>query len=660
MTSPKDAPEPQKIYRFDGFTLDPVARTLIGPGNAEVELRPLPFDALTLLLENGPNVVTKSDLMARLWPNSIVEENNLSQTISALRKALRDRAADTDFIITLPGRGFQFARPIDVVLRDDTPRDDPVFSAAPLVQPEEAAHPNPIPSSRWALALFTLVLIGVGLLVWSGSSVRSPTPETSSALRGKTIVILPLRAIAVDADNPYFADGLHDQLIANLSKSNDVNVIAETSAVSFEGQNLSPTEIGRKLGADFALEGSVRIEGDRVQVTSRLIDVDTEVYLWSESFARPIGEVFEIEAEIARLIASSMGESLTAGNSEAYADRSTRNSDAYLHYIKALSLYSDLNPRQPILDELEAAITLDPSFAEAISLKAFVHVMQATRPFVDSNPGDPDLKRRSLDAAQTLAERALELDDTLSYGHLTLSILHEQHFETEGGGLVWAERAHQLDPNNMRALVVLAHQLTFRGRIDDAIPLWEKALILDPQSWVAARSYAASLYRHKRFRRAREVLLHAIDLADNPGPQLSVCAYISALLNEEEAAIGFARQSMALLGQGAELALDEMFVQRNFLILTYQKLGLPEEAQSVFQDKSGLEKQVADDSWHVFQAQHGLGNINRALEILKGRLEEEPVSSRRYLQTMHDHPELASLRDHPEFLELAAAALQAP
>jgi adenylate cyclase len=203
-----------------------------------VPLTPKAFDTLTYLVEHAGNVLDKEDLMRAVWPDIAVEENNLNQNISILRRALGEGRAEHRYIATVPSRGYQFVAPVK--------------SAAGPAAPE------------------------------------GPTEKAS-------IAVLPFSNISTDAEYEYFGDGLADDLISALSKMDRLRVVARTSAFSFKRRHDDVHQIAERLGVNFVLEGSVRKSGMRLRVTAQLVNATDGCQLWSDRYDRALNDIFEVQ-----------------------------------------------------------------------------------------------------------------------------------------------------------------------------------------------------------------------------------------------------------------------------------------------------------------------------------------------------------------------------
>jgi TolB-like protein/Tfp pilus assembly protein PilF len=415
--------------------------------------------------------------------------------------------------------------------RDAAPADDP---------------PPALLGKRTVFAAALLVAVGVGigtgwLLKPSGPA---PDPVAGSAPHASgSVAVLPFDNFAAE-DEDYFSDGITEDIIAQLTRVPDLTVISRTSAMRYRNTELSVRQIGAELGVGAILEGSVRRADGRVRIVAQLIDVATDRHLWAETYDREVADVFAVQSEVAREIASALGRTLLApaagGGEHARTDPET-----YELYLRARHLWNQRRPAalRSAIQYFEEAIARDPNFALAHAGLADVYVV---RPFAD--PTVPALP--SADSAKTAARRALELDPTLgeAYAALGQASLVAWSFEdaerylaqaldlTPGYATAhhWAgayrsalgqteaavelhQRALELDPFSPRIHQDLARRLLTSGRLDEAIQVLERGAELDPgyaQYYLDAWRVYASAGEEDR---ALEALLRAHALAPASG-----------------------------------------------------------------------------------------------------------------------------------------------
>lgn len=354
------APAEREVFSFAGFSLDARRRLLFGANGAPISLTGRAFDTLLYLVEHPNALIDKQALMKAVWPNAVVEENNLNQTISAVRRVLGESPGEHRFIVTIPGRGYRFAPP--VTRSDSAAATDEAISAA------------------------------------GGDAV---TPPSAS------VAVLPFVNLTGEASKEYFCDGLAEALISELVQVNGLKVPARTSSFAYKGRSVDVRTIGRDLGVAAVLEGSVRSAGERLRVTAQLVNAQSGFHFWSQNYDRAFGDVFSLEDEIAGEIVEALKRTMNVQVPSTTARTPpTRDPEAYRLYLQgraaampaALTLYAQ-------------ALAKDPRFALAYAASAQTRVNLAAFGSVDSN---------ALSDAKRQAEQALALEPRLPVAHAAL------------------------------------------------------------------------------------------------------------------------------------------------------------------------------------------------------------------------------------------------
>ncbi len=270
-------------YEFGGFRLEASRRLLIGPDGAPVALTPKALDTLMYLIEHRGTVVTKEALLEAVWPDTEVEENNLNQNISVLRKALGGRRNENRFIVTVPGRGFNF-----------------VASVASV-----ATRPGSAPT---------------------GAS----TPV-------KTVAVLPFRPLAIADSDPPLELGMADTLIARLSTIRSLAVRPISSVRKCTEADVDPLLVGRQLGVESVLEGSLQKYGQKIRVTARLLDTASGKALWAGIFDEQFTDIFTLQDSIAEKVLKALELQVSEVDKTRLTKHHTVNVDAYPANAKAAS-----------------------------------------------------------------------------------------------------------------------------------------------------------------------------------------------------------------------------------------------------------------------------------------------------------------------------------
>lgn len=382
------------------------------------------FDLLLVLLESRDRVVSKDELLERVWPGLVVEEHNLETQISSLRKRL-----GRDAITTVSGRGYRFTL---------------------------------TPSANSGAA---------------DAAQEPPLPDKPS------IAILPFANLGDDPRQTVFIDGLTEDLITELSRFKSLFVIARDSSFVYRGRSFDGGRTGRELGVRYLVEGSVRRHGDGVRVTSQLIEASTGKHIWSERFDRTVEDVFVVQENIARAICGAIAPQIEVAELGKLARRRPGNLTAYEIALKAWSRAiacggtTDKSVAEDALRQAREALAIDPDSCTALNTLAWANGCML---YFQIAP-DP---ARALHEAEWAAARAVELDrsDALSLALKAMTGLLARRTGEYREILAEARRAHELNPNDTFVLLVLAHVEAFGGECDEALRHAQLILRLDPRS----------------------------------------------------------------------------------------------------------------------------------------------------------------------------------
>lgn len=554
------------IYEFGDFRLDPANHLLSRRDGTPVPLTPRVFDTLLFLVEHHGKMLDKERLMEAVWPDSIVEENNLTQNISRLRQVFGEKPGEHRFVVTVPGRGYRFAA--DVTTRNgiaqDTEPAGPERDAQP-VQPQPGSESKVAPASgfgrRAVIGALVIIALVAGLFLLRGQREQHPRSSATIAapintLAQKSIAVLPFQNLSSDAENAYFADGVQDEILTRLAKVADLKVISRMSVQPYKdkpARNLS--EIAQQLGVAHLLEGSVQRVGNRVRENAQLIATRTGSHEWAETYDRDLADVFAIQTEIAQAIADQLQAKISAGEKAAMAQAPTTDLVANALYQQARALKSD-EPLAAleVVRLLDQAVARDRGFVLAYCLLARVHtglyhggydhtparrelanvaLQNASR--LDPEAGEVHLAWaryyyygfRDYDRARAeldLARRTLPNDAEVPY----LNALLDRRQGRWSEAIRNAERAVELDPRNSEHLVLAGGNYLVLRRYSDCRPLIERALRVDPHD-LNARIVCAKLpfWERADLRPLRKELL-AI-LAEEPAAAAKICRRVVPL-----------------------------------------------------------------------------------------------------------------------------------
>jgi TolB-like protein/DNA-binding winged helix-turn-helix (wHTH) protein/Tfp pilus assembly protein PilF len=442
-------------YRFDRST------GRLWSGKREVRLTPKATAVLGALVTRAGELVTKEELLGSIWRDTAVSDDALTSCVQELRKALGDNAKQPRFIETRHRRGYCFLARVSEATTKEPRADSRSLSRTAMdrstdLNPDAAGAPG--------------------------------TEARRSETRGRpTVAVLPFNDVSGDTDQEYFTEGITEDIMTALSKHRSLLVIARTSAFAFKGRSIDARRAGMDLGADYVVDGSVDRSGQRLRLRVRLIEADVGRQVWAERYDRNLEDMFEVQDEITAAIAARIEPevgSIERLRAERKSPEALRAWDFFhlgmKHFYK--STVEDNEEAQRLL---RRAIELDPTLAQAYAWLSYAIVLSMI--YFDADPDD-----QRLNAAVVLAKKGVDLDDQDAVTHFGYgrALLAQKAYE---GALAELESAAELNPTLAIAYCGLGDSLAYEGRLEEAIPYFDKAISLspyDPHRW-AFYSYRA-------------------------------------------------------------------------------------------------------------------------------------------------------------------------
>lgn len=483
-----------QLYEFGDFLVDPVKRLLQRRDGTTVPLTPRVFDTLLFLVEHHGAVLDKERLMEAVWPDSIVEENNLSQNISTLRRILGETPGLHRFIVTVPGRGYRFVAAVNPREFADVeaPTRSPLTDQAPVEIRTEPDVAPPAPDGRAArrvvLAIVMILALAEAFFFLRGqlkqsapAATTAPPPPATETIPPKSIAVLPFENLSGDAENAYFAAGVQDEILSDLAKIADLKVISRTSANLYKtGSPRNAREIGQQLGVAHLLEGSVQRAGQRVRVNAQLVDARTDAHLWAHSYDRDLADVFAMQSEIAQTIADQLQARMSPAEKAVIEERPTASTGAFESYIRGAALINNAAINRTAKEDLlrgivlvESAIAADPQFFLAYCKLADAHD-RLYRTGLDHTP-------ERLAAADSAVRTAIHLRPDSGETHFALAV----HLYSRGNYDAAREEtvlARRTLPNDGRCFSLIGNIDQKQGRWIEYVDNLRRALELDPRN----------------------------------------------------------------------------------------------------------------------------------------------------------------------------------
>ncbi len=370
-------------YETGGLRVDVAQRVLLARDGQRIPLPSRAFELLLVFLRHPGELLDKNRLMAAVWPNTVVEENNLTQSIGALRRALGEAPGEHRFLVTEPGRGYRFVAA--------------VTETRGVAAADQSAREAPRRLRRWGVPIAALLVAAAGLIAWW----RAPSRPVDLS-----IAVMPLENHGEVRDTEYLALGIQDEILTLLTRVPDLRVVPRTSTLRYAQRDASVPQIGRALGVSYLLDGSVQRSGDRVRVHVTLIDAAADRHVWAQTCERPAADVFAIESEVAQSVAAALRVSLTAEQRRVIARPPTASPEAYDAYLRArASAERTTRTEAEIRSAIayyEEAVRLDPGFAQAWAQLSRRHANFFSLAY-DRSDARRAAAQRALDEASRLA-----------------------------------------------------------------------------------------------------------------------------------------------------------------------------------------------------------------------------------------------------------------
>jgi TolB-like protein/DNA-binding winged helix-turn-helix (wHTH) protein len=641
--------QPAATYCFGKFTLETRDRRLSSAGH-EIYLRPKTYDTLLYLLERQGHLVTKNELLDAVWADVEVTENALTRCIKEARAALGDEVQSPRFLRTIPRLGYEFIA--DVERLGEPPVEEVVeeeLQAIRLVTTEEESNGHPsesvVPSTSTAIpSLPTLLPLRAtsqvkAVVGWLAGLVLAASAMLlgfniggwRDRLLGRTgqsrigsLAVLPLANLTGDPQQEYFADGMTEELITNLGKIAALRVISRTSVMRYKKTDKSLPQIAKELNMDGVIEGSVLRAGNRVRITTQLIQASSDRRLWGESYERDLRDVLALQSEVARAVAGEIKAEVTPQEQVRLASHRPVSPDAYVLYVRGRMLAETDNGAA--IKMLARAVAVDRHFAPAYAALGRAY---ADRLFL----WEPEDQRK--EKAEAAIERALALDPNLAEAHVSRAALlftpaHGWQYEKAIQECRWAL---SLDPNLAKGHVTLAEVFFHVGLLDEALRELQAAAAISPGLQEAALYTGFTLVFAGKFQDALPFLgaapksIRACDLWEL-GRKQAAWAQIRELLeaDPQEKDVGLASVHTLLLADAgkskeAEKRIKAKILKQaealkpyghfhhvaDFVAMIYARLDKPEQAVAWLEQTAA----TGFPCYPFFERDHALDSIRQ-------------------------------------------------
>lgn len=622
-------------YEFGRFRLKIAERLLLREGEP-VPLTPKVFDILVILVENGGHVVAKDELMKRVWPNTFVEEGNLTQNISLLRKALGEGPGGVQFIETVPRRGYRFVKETSETW------DDEVHSSAgnghqkraiPFeTATEERAPARLVLKDTGQLArikrtpvfamLAGVVVIGIiGLVYFTGWGKA----ENASAIQ--SIAVLPFIDESADPDAQYINDKIAESLINSLSKLPQLRVVPRSVVAGYKGKEIDPRKVGQELNVRAVVTGRMRRHGDIISIQADLIDLENVAQLWGQHYDHKLSDVLLVQDDISRDIFENLRLKLNV--------EEKKQLEAYRLYLKGRNAWNKRtgDALQQAIEFFNQAIAIDPNYGAAYAGLADCYNMLVVYGRLQPKEGFPKAKEAAV--------RALEIDESSAEAHTSMAFIKfrwdwdrtaaEREFQT----------AIKLKPAYAPAHQWYSSYLIAVERYDEAIAEAKRTEELEPLSFVASSHLGWIYYlagqNDKAIEQCRKIL--ELDPSSFPARRYLGLAY---------EAKGMYTEAIAEFQTGVKLSGSPLML--GLLGHAFAVSGKTEEAKQVLNDLQQLQGQRYVSPYTVAAIHAGLGDHEQAFKWLDTAVEARDI----WLMNLKVDPVFAKMRSNRRFTDLLA------
>src|SRR6266567_616899 len=636
--------------RFDGFTLD-LTRGCLLRGSEEIKLRPKPFEALKYLVENPGRLISKTELIGVIWPDTAVTDDSLVQCLIEVRRALND---DAQLMIkTVPRRGYIFDRPVS-----DTVSIAPVTTVTEesgvhlIIEEEEtnghgsvAAQALPVAGSVALLPAYNTTIIqrittAIGRHRWAaavgllGLAVAAAgifyLTRPSEAI--DSVAVLPFVNVSADPNIEYLSEGISDSIINNLSELPSLKVSSLNSVLRYKGKQTDPRAIGRDLNVRALLMGRLTRHGDDISISTELIDPKDNRHLWGQRYNYKLADIFALQEEISRDITRQLRLRLSSAEQKQVAKHYTESTEAQEAYWKGRYHMRKLTPQelQESIRYFNRAIELDPKFALAYAGLASSYSTLGARGTLSPMEAYPKVI--------AAASKALELDDTLAEAHHAQARVKRDNWDLAGAEIE-LKRAIELNGNYAEARHNYSHLLIALGRPAESLSESKRLLEIDPLDLQWNAHLGWYYLRMRRYDQAIEKCLGTLEMGENFWSHYYLGQAYEQIGRYEEAIAEFKKAIPLSKGNPEAMAA---------LGHAYAVSGQKGEAQKVLEDLREFSKHqyVSPDNQALIYA--GLGEKNEAFEQLRKAYDERAGQ----LIYLNVDPRFDTLRSDPRFQDL--------
>ncbi|HKU75783.1 MAG TPA: winged helix-turn-helix domain-containing protein [Pyrinomonadaceae bacterium] len=620
------------IYRFGPYQLNAGEKLLLRDGE-ELPVKPKVVDTLIALIRNNGHVVSKEELLQALWPDSFVEESNLTHNISLLRRVLDEKGSGESYIQTVPKRGYRFVGEVKESFHEI---EDVTLDETTRVKRQTAFRMKAtLLNHKFAISCICLIaLLCTGLYFF----VSRQRVSKAAASNIRLVAVVPFKVVGDRSNDEYLGLGMADSLINRLNSLRQLTILPTSSVARFTGREFDARDIGKKLQVDAVLEGTVQNIDKRVLVTATLIDLRSGNTLWAGKFDEQFTDIFFLQDSISEKVVRALEIELSADRQNKLSKRYTNSTEAYQLYSIGLHHWNKRTAEgfQKALELFHLATEKDPKFALAFATLADVYVL------IDFYGYDFVSASERRAKGLEMAQKALALDDNLAESHAAMGAVYARFMKKYLTAERYYKRAIDLSPNFGTAYVRYGYLLLALGRIDEALQQLHLAREFDPMSatiltnisacYLYQRKHAEALKYSKLVLEIDPEFYHALDNLASAYMYQSMYAEAEDVFRKIAA-----RDRTRLFGE-----------ERLAYFLAY--VGRRSEAQELLKDlvKHQQERNAEPTPTSLAQVYAVLGENERAVKILSDTAETDGL----LLPDLRLNQDFDSLRSTASFQEL--------
>ena len=634
--------EPVRIseaIRFgEDFELDAESYTLRRAGRA-LKLERIPMEILIFLVDQRGQLVSRQQIVERIWGEKVFldTDNSINGAIRKIRSVLKDDAEEPRFIQTVTGKGYRFMAPVH-------PREPVSTEPAVAKIPDRNLADKPA-RPKWLLVVGVAIGLAAALAVALALYLKRPVlPAHGASPAGRVMLaVLPFENLTGDAGQDYLSDGFTEEMITQLGRTDPskMGVIARTSVMVYKRNPRPLDEIGRKLGVQYVIEGSVRRDAGRVRITAQLIQIKDQTHVWAKEYDRELRNLLVLQGEIAQEIADETefalgGQPKANGGHRPAASGGTTSYEAYDLYLKGRYFWNKRTSEDfgRAAQYFQQAIVKDPHYARAYAGLADTYGLMSTWTMAPRNEFMPKARAATL--------QALKIDETLAEAHASLALVAESFDYDWKTAEKEFQRAIDLDPDYATGRQWYAEYLSWQGRFDDALAESQRAQRIDPLSLIIATDRGTILYYSRQYDRA-----------------IAECRAVLSMDSRFDLARAFLFYALVKEGKFPE-ALEEIeggqstgdsaggWAEKAYL---YGQWGQTAQAQHALAKFEEFAPQLRDRTQASIFAYIGAGRKDQAIALLH----EAYAEHSNIVTSLKVDPRYDPLRDSPRFQELMRA-----